>query len=336
MSKPALGRGLGALLGGSKAGGHEPSRPPVAHSPAPGTERPATSNVTSESSPPNTQPASQPGVIPSQASDGSSVRLVPIGQIVPSPLQPRKQFDEGALNDLAGSILANGVLQPLLVRPMGEHWELIAGERRWRASQKAGLTQVPVLTRSASDAEVLEMALIENLQRENLDPMEEAEGYQQLQSRFQLTQEQIATRVGRGRPAVANALRLLKLPPTVQDALRSGNISVGHAKVLLSLADPHLQALGARKIHTEAMSVRQAEAWVARVQEASSKSANPSTPPVPPTADPHVMDLESKLRERFTTKVKLSYRRGKGSMEIRFHSDDELNRILSLVGISLD
>jgi ParB family chromosome partitioning protein len=220
-----------------------------------------------------------------------------------------------------------------LVRAVGDHLELIAGERRWRAAQLAGLNEVPVLIRVATDAEVLEMALIENLQRENLNPIEEALGYQQLQAAFRLTQEQIAAKVGRGRVVVANAMRLLKLPPNVQTALKEGQLSVGHAKVLLGIADPTLQIQAAKQVIEKGLTVRQTEDFVARLQ------APPPPPPQPPTVsvpDPHVLDMENRLRERFTAKVALRYQAGKGSVELRFHNDEELHRLLALLGVPVD
>lgn len=261
----------------------------------------------------------------------ASVRRIAIGLIRPSPLQPRKDFTPEALQELADSIREQGIVQPLLVRGVGGAFELIAGERRWRAAQLVGLTEVPVLERSATDAEVLELALIENLQRENLNPVEEAQGYQELSNRFQLTQDDIAKKVGKSRAAVANAMRLLRLPPPVLQSLREGRLSVGHAKVILGLDDVAHQQTVANRVLAETLTVRQTEEFVARLQTPARRS-----PTVAETRDPHVADLEGKLRERLGTKVVLRYRAGKGSLDIRYFSDAELNRILDLLGVRLD
>ena len=233
MSKPALGRGLGALLGGGKP-------------PGPATPTPIAGPVA-----PAAGPAAPLGVA--------------IDRIVPSPLQPRKDFTEESLRELADSIREQGIVQPLVVRAVGDRLELIAGERRWRAAKLAGLAHVPIIERTATDREVLELALIENLQRENLNPVEEAIGYSQLQSQFGLTQEQVAQRVGRSRVAVTNALRLLKLAPDLQDAVRQGRLSAGHAKVLLGIESLPLQSSAGEQVLARGLSVRQTEELVAQL-----------------------------------------------------------------------
>src|SRR5882762_2232578 len=229
MAKPALGRGLGALLGGS----------PVAKPPGP---NPATTT---------TIPA-----VP--ALDlGERVQRVPLTRIRACPFQPRKEFPAETLRELADSIKEQGIVQPLIVRELNGHLELIAGERRWRAAQLLGLAEVPVIVRDADDRAVLELALIENLQRENLNPMEEAQGYAQLVQQFQLKQEEVATKVGKSRAAVTNALRLLKLPEPVRDHIREGRLSVGHAKVILGLDTEKQQQMAANRILHEGLNVRQ-------------------------------------------------------------------------------
>jgi ParB family chromosome partitioning protein len=326
MTKPALGRGLGALLGAGK------STPPAEAVPSP--KVPASGSAPSGVPAGEALPPSPPS--PAQPSAGS-VCPVPLEQVFPSPLQPRKHIDTDALQELAESIRSNGILQPLLVRAIPTGLELIAGERRWRAARLAGLKEVPVLVREATDTEVLEMALVENLQRENLDPIEEALGYQQLQAQFQLTQEQIAVKVGRSRVAVANAVRLLKLVPAAQEALRQGRLTVGHAKALLGLPQADLQQAAADRVLGKGLTVRQTEelvaAWLKNPPH-SPATTDVQQPPVRLPEDPHVVDLENRLRDRFATKVSLSYKSGKGSLEIRFHSDDELHRILELVGLA--
>ena len=316
MSKPALGRGLGALLSGVG------SRPTSAT--APSAPAPAPLATGTPAAPQASQPA------------GSGVRSVPVGRIQASPLQPRKDFTRESLEELAESIRRQGIVQPLIVRPMNGGFELIAGERRWRAAQIAGLTEVPIVERAATDHEVLELALVENLQRENLNPVEEALGYSQLGNQFSLTQEEIATRVGRSRAAVANALRLLRLPEVMQTALRDGRLSVGHAKVLLGIVDSKSQQSAFDRVLTAGLSVRQTEELAVRLIAPAPATMPVSTVPVTTGRDLFVVDLENKLRERFATKIGLRYRSGRGSLEIRFASDDELNRVLSILGISID
>ena len=301
MAKPALGRGLGALLGGNAV-----AKPPL--------------------------PAAAPSV-PVPAEDSrESVRQVPLNSVVPCPFQPRKDFAPEALRELADSIKEQGIVQPLIVRESNGHLELIAGERRWRAAQLLGLPEVPVILRQADDRAVLELALIENLQRENLNPIEEAQGYSQLVEQFQLTQEEVAAKVGKSRAVVANALRLLRLPPELQGWLRDGRLSVGHAKVLLGLGSDKQQKLAASRVLRDGLNVRQTEALVAHLQQ-SAASGLPAAPLTPKARDAHVASLENKLRERLGTKVHLKYSAGKGALEVTFFSDAELERILQLLGI---
>ena len=328
MSKPALGRGLGALLGGS-AKGNSPAAPAV--SPAPNNPF-AAAVPAAPAVPPASASASAAAPVP-----GTAVRRVPRDRVRPSPLQPRKDFTPEALADLADSIREQGIIQPLVVRPVGDHFELIAGERRWRASELAGLAEVPVIERLATDVEVLELALIENLQRENLNPVEEALGYRQLQSQFDLTQEQIAKKVGRGRVVVANALRLLRLPETVLQWLREGRLSVGHAKAVLALESPAEQEVLARKAVDQGWTVRQLEeAASPKPVSADAKSAAGAKPDSGGSRDPHLVDLENRIRERFGMKVALRYQQGKGRLEVQFHSDDELDRVLEVIGVRVD
>ena len=253
----------------------------------------------------------------------------------PSALQPRKDFPPEALRELADSILEQGVVQPLLARERDGLLELIAGERRLRAAQLAGLTEVPVIVREADDRTVLELALIENLQRENLNPIEEAQGYAQLISQFELTQEEVAAKVGKSRAAVANALRLLKLAPRLQTNVRDGTLSVGHAKVILSLESAEDQQKVAEKVIREGLSVRLTEKVVAQKQTPPSTAAGGGVKSAA-ARDPHLTSLESRLRERFGTKVQLRYHQGRGAVEIQFFTDEDLERILQIAGVSLD
>jgi ParB family chromosome partitioning protein len=271
--------------------------------------------------------------LPAAAAPGEHLRRVPLGQIRPCPFQPRKDFSAESLQELADSIRAQGIVQPLVVRDRAGHFELIAGERRWRAAQLLGLAEVPVVVREADDRTALELALIENLQRENLNPIEEAQGYSQLVEQFTFTQEEVAAKVGKSRAVVANAVRLLKLPKVVQGYVRDGRLSVGHAKVILGLATEKQQTQAAERAIKEALNVRQTEGLVARLQARDTGAARPGLPAAPAT-DAHVARLEDRLRECLGTKVQLRYRKGKGALEITFFSDAELERVLQLLGIS--
>ena len=305
MSKPALGRGLGALLGG---------------------QPPSTQTTTAPSAP-----------VAAPAPDNRErVERVPLHQIRPSALQPRKEFSDEALRELADSIREQGIVQPLIVRERGGFFELIAGERRWRAAQLLNLPEVPVIVRVADDRTVLELALIENLQRENLNALEEALGYAQLAEQFKLTQEEIAVKVGKSRAAVANATRLLKLPAPVQSFIRTGRISVGHAKVILGLPDEKIQQAAAERIVKDGLNVRQTEGLVAKLQSRGARTSNDGKIKAIVPIDSNIGRLEEKLREKFGTKVHLKYAKGKGAVEISFFSDDELQRVLEILGVNAD
>jgi len=310
MAKPALGRGLGALLGGG----------PVLTPPAPAPVVPS--------------PAPIPAPVPDLR---ERVQRVPLERLRPCPLQPRKDFSAEALRELADSIREQGIVQPLIVRERNGYFELIAGERRWRAAQLLQLPEVPVIVRQADDRAVLELALIENLQRENLNAIEEAHGYAQLTEQFQLTQEETAGKVGKSRAVVANALRLLKLPPAVQNYIRDGRLSVGHAKVILGLPNEKDQTLVAERVIKEGLNVRQTEGLLARLQKRGAHHVTVRPEAVAASVgDPHVAALEDRLREVFATKVQLHYAAGKGTVEISFFSDEELERILQILGVAVD
>jgi ParB family chromosome partitioning protein len=259
------------------------------------------------------------------------VLQAPLDRIQRCPFQPRKEFPPESLRELADSIREQGIVQPLVVRERDGRFELIAGERRWRAAQLLGLAQVPVIVREADDRAALELALIENLQRENLNAIEEAQGYAQLIEQFSLTQEEAAAKVGRNRVSVANALRLLKLAPALQSYVREGRLSVGHAKVILGLAEAPLQKLAAERILKEGLNVRQAEALAARLQART--TAAPPEPPAEAPRDPHTASIEDRLRQRLGAKVRLRYAQGKGAVEISFFSDAELERLLEVMGV---
>ncbi|HMO65242.1 MAG TPA: ParB/RepB/Spo0J family partition protein [Verrucomicrobiota bacterium] len=278
--------------------------------------------------------AAPPG--PAAEDSTGMVRRVPLADIVPSPLQPRKDFPPEALAELADSIRAQGILNPLVVRARGGRYELIAGERRWRAAQLAGLAELPVLVREADDPTALELMLVENLQREGLNPLDEAQGFAELMARFGLTQEQAAQKVGRSRAGVANALRLLRLPAEVQGWVRDGRLSAGHAKVILGLPGDDAQLRAARTVLDQGLNVRQTEALVGAAQAAPPPPAAPAPARSAAVRDVHVAALEARLRERLGTKVGLHYRKGRGRIDIQFFSDDELERLLTLLGVPAD
>jgi ParB family chromosome partitioning protein len=264
------------------------------------------------------------------------VDRVPLARIRPCPLQPRKDFSVDTLRELADSINEQGIVQPLIVRPHGDDYELIAGERRWRAAQMLGLAEAPVIVRQADDRTVLELALIENLQREDLNPIEEARGYSQLIEQFQLKQEEAAAKVGKSRAVVANALRLLKLAPDLQVYVRDGRLSVGHAKVILGLNSAEAQKLAAERVLKQSLNVRQTEDLVAHLQNRGTAPAGVKPGTLPLTKDSHVTDLEGRLQERLGTKVELRYRQGKGALLVHFFNDDDLQRVVEILGVKLD
>ena len=263
-----------------------------------------------------------------QGKTGGSLRTVDIENIHPSGKQPRKRFDDARLNELAESIRSQGIIQPLVVRirPAGG-FELIAGERRWRAAQRAGLHQVPAIIRDVAEAQAFEMALVENLQREDLNPIEEAEGYQRLVAEFGYTQESLAERVGKERSTVANALRLLKLPPPVRAMVVEGRLSMGHARALLGLEDDAVIERLARQTASRGLSVRQVEALVRRERE------DPVAPAPPPEQQsPAARDLALRLQRALSARVKLvESGPGRGHIEIHYGSLDELDAVLAKI-----
>ncbi len=267
---------------------------------------------------------------------GDVVQKIGVDRIAASPFQPRRTFDDDDLADLAASIRAQGILQPLVARPKGADFELIAGERRLRAARLAGLLAVPVIVRAASDQEALALALIENLQRSGLNPIEEAEGYSQLQKMFGLTQEQIAQRVGKPRATVANSLRLLALEATVLGFVSRGQLSEGHAKVILGLDEPALQRAAAERILRQGLSVREAEGLVESLKKGAGggghKHGAKRGGGRAADGDAHVKDVEARLRRHLGTKVAVHHAGGKGRIEIEYYSLDDLDRLLELIG----
>lgn len=249
---------------------------------------------------------------------GTQPGEVDITRLSPSRFQPRRDFAEASLSELAKSIREVGIIQPIVVVARGEGFEIVAGERRWRAAALAGLQKVPITLRAqASDRDMLEAALVENLQREDLNPMEAAEAYSRLREEFQLTQEKIAERVGKDRATIANSLRILKLPASVREKIRSGLLSAGHARALVSLASPDEQEKLSEEILRRSLSVRQTEQRVARMTMGDRVRHEVRR-------DPFTRDAEEKLSRRLQTRVRIHRRRRGGKIEIAFGSEDEL------------
>ncbi len=295
MAKAALGKGLGALISA------RPASPIV--SPTPVVEQ------------------------------GERVQMVPIDQVSSSPFQPRTVFHHEQLRELVDSIKEHGIIQPLIVRKRGDRFELIAGERRWRAAQQVGLAQVPLILREASDQDVLEIALIENLQRADLNPIEEANAFARLAREFSLRQEDIAQKVGKSRAAVANSMRLLDLDGEVQNWLTQERISVGHAKVLLSVKAPEEQRIIAEQIIRQSLTVRAAEKLVTQhfTQNGTTKPTRGQSSA--PALAPAVQHLQNRLQHRFATHISVQHGEKRGHIEIEYYGNDDLQRILGLLGL---
>ena len=261
-----------------------------------------------------------------QSQEGGSLSL-PISQVEPGLKQPRKRFDEESLQDLADSIRIHGVIQPLTVRRLSSgYYQIIAGERRWRAARLAGLTEIPAVVIEADDRKAMELAMIENLQREDLNPMEEAEGYHALVDQYGLTQEQAAQRVGKSRSAVANALRLLSLAQPVRDMVEAGVISAGHARALLPLS-PELQEQAASTVAASNLSVRQTEQLVKRLMTQPKEK-----PKKDPAAVDYVAEAERDLSTRLGRACRIAHGKKKGRIEIEYYGVDDLNDLLEALG----
>ena len=257
----------------------------------------------------------------------SGVQVMKINEVEPNRDQPRKNFDEDAILELSDSIKQFGVLQPLLVRKRKDYYEIIAGERRWRAAKLAGVKEVPVIEKEYTDQEILEIGLIENIQRENLNPIEEAIAYKRLLEEFNLKQDEVAERVSKSRTAVTNSMRLLKLSDKVQQMIIDDMISTGHARALLAIDDPELQYTLANKIFDEKLSVRETEKLVKEIK-------NPKKPKEKkPVANSFIyQDLEEKMKSVFGTKVSIASKgKGKGKIEIEYYSDDELEHLFDMM-----
>lgn len=315
--KKALGKGLSALIPDSYV--KQKTEETVVAPPAAAAPKPAAAVTgTAPAAPVSAAPASAP-----QAKE--AFRLVAVDRIRPNHDQVRREFDPSAIEELAASIREKGILQPVLVKEaQGGQYELICGERRWRAAQLCGLTQVPVVVKDIADKDFLEWALIENIQREDLNPVEEAEAYRRLAEERRLSQEDIAKKVGKNRTTVTNALRLLQLPVEIRRLIEEGQVSSGHARALLGLISPEHQRQFCKRIIEEGLSVRQVEQLVSRSQ-ARKRSARPAR-----NLTPEIVDLETRLVRHLGTQVKLYPRKNKsqGRIEIQYFSLDELDRVL--------
>lgn len=263
-------------------------------------------------------------LIPKETASAGFI-LAAIHDVRPNLRQPRKEFDDDAIAELSLSIKEKGVLQPLLVRRVGNGYEIIAGERRWRAAQKAGVTKVPIIIKEASDGEALELALIENLQRQDLNPIEEASGYHHLIENFGLTHEEVATRIGKDRSTITNQLRLLRLPEEAQRALAQGEITAGHARAILSLGSPAEMQSALSAIRKQKLSVRNTESLVKKMSGTAKKEEKESD------EDPYVRSLADELKRSLSTQVRIVYNNGRGRIEIDYYSTDELERLAAFL-----
>ncbi|PRX42130.1 ParB family chromosome partitioning protein [Planifilum fimeticola] len=255
------------------------------------------------------------------------VNEVDISELRANPYQPRKQFDPDSLEELAESIKEHGIIQPLVVRKSIHGYEIVAGERRFRAGKKAGLTKVPVVIRDFTDEQMMEIALIENLQREDLNPMEIANAYKKLMDHFSMTQEELAARVGKSRPHVANFLRLLQLPSAIQEDVSRGTLSMGHARALLGVKEPDVQMKLAEKVKREGASVRQLEEWIQQINQNGIKKKPKKVEKV----EPQIKRYEEMLQETFNTPVRIRHGKRKGKIEIEYFSQSELERLVELL-----
>src|SRR5262249_54829089 len=299
MPRNALGRGLGALI-----------REPEPAQPAPAIEKPAATSVSSGSAAAAAAPAREAVHGPQE---------IDIDLVEPSPYQPRTRFREEALEELSRSIQASGIIQPLVVRPVGARYQLIAGERRWRAAQRAGLPRVAVIVKHVPDELALEMTLVENIQREDLNAMEAARAFERLMDEFHLTQEAVAERTGKDRATVANAIRLLKLEPTIQDWIEEGKLSAGHGRALLAVADPQLRTRYAERAARGGLTVRQIERLASRHARGRKES-------VEPHLDPNVKEAIAELERHLGTKIYLRQRTKlrPGQLVLEYYEDAQL------------
>ena len=278
--------------------------------------------------------SASPALRVSDPDAGERVQQVNLAMIVPSPLQPRREFAREALEELVDSIRQRGIIQPLIVRPMNGQFELIAGERRWRAAKEIGLSEAPVIVRHATDLEVLELSLIENLQRAELNPIEEAQAYARLAGEFGMRQDEIAQKVGKSRAAVANSMRLLDLDQQVQTWVVQGLLSVGHAKVLLGLKAHDEQRLLAEKVLRQSSTVRTTERMVRR--QLGKIGPRPRKNATATVGSAAVTDLENRLQQHLATHVKIHHGEKRGRIEIEYYGNDDLDRVVRALGLPPD
>ncbi|KZE39388.1 stage 0 sporulation protein J [Brevibacillus parabrevis] len=258
--------------------------------------------------------------------EGEQVKEVSVSEIRPNPYQPRKEFEQSAIDELAHSIREHGIIQPLIVRKSIKGFELVAGERRLRAAKLAGLKQVPVVVKAYTDQQLMEIALIENLQRENLNPLEEAEAYEKLIAYHEYTQEQLAQRIGKSRPHVANMLRLLQLPESIRKLVAATELTMGHARALLSVSDENMQMQLAKDVVEKGLNVRQLEEMVKQLNVSrETKKKKPAK------NEPILIEMEERLRSRFGTAVKIKKGAKRGKIEIDFYSQEDLQRIIEIL-----
>ncbi len=327
-----LGRGLGSLIaGGGSSSAPQPAAKKAATKKTFGAaakkaakKAPAKKAATKASAP---KPAPKPAPVPE-----GPYREISVARIEPNPYQPRREMDPERVKDLAESIRSEGLLQPIVVREAGEVFQLIAGERRWRAHQQLGLKTIAARVMSASDTSSAVISLIENLQREGLNPIEEALGYASLMKDFDLTQEAVSERIGKPRASIANSLRLLALDREIQGYIAKGMLSVGHAKVLLGLEDPAQRSLLARRILESGMSVREAERHIRKIK-GEGVAASSGSRPVGEAESTVIRDLEKQLSTRLNTKVLLKHTPKRGKIIIEYYGNDDLQRILEKTGL---
>lgn len=267
-------------------------------------------------------------IITQEAPDNKGITTVSISSIEPNKKQPRRQFDKEKIDALANSIKENGLIQPIIVTPSKNGmYKIVAGERRWRASKKAGIKEIPAVIREYSDEKIAEIALVENLQREDLNPIEEALGYKTLLEEFNLTQELVSKRIGKSRSAIANSMRLLSLEDQIQKLLISGEISSGHARAILSVDDNELRLALSKRIIEDSLNVRQSESLAKQLQ----KKKPPSKPSKKSAYDIELENIQNTLSSNLGTKVKISHTDKKGKIEIEYYGNDDLERILKLI-----
>ncbi len=326
-----LGRGLEALIPPSSSQDEGQQRAPTGRSKGQTGYDASTREVDERS------PFPVPIGTPGRASDMAPPYFeVPLDRVDPNPRQPRGAFDEDALEELAASVGAVGVLQPIVVRPSGDRYEIVMGERRVRAAKRAGLPRIPAVVRVTEDHHLLRDALLENVHREDLNPLEEAAAYEQLLSDFSVTHEELAKQIGRSRSAISNALRLLRLPPSVQRRIAAGTLSAGHARAVASLLDPEQQERLADRIVAEGLTVRMAEELVqrSRLQDALQDSQTSERPrPRPTVQAPGIVDLAERLSDRLETRVRVQVGKRKGKVLIEFATLDDLRRICDAIGL---